>query len=366
MEVDIPFWQVVDEDGHVHKEHEPQLTREQVVTLLRTLVRIKTFEARMMNLQRAGRIGFYGGSVGQEATATGSAFALEPQDWVFPQYREPGAALVRGISMETLMYQFMSTGKDIGKGRQMPVHYGDKAVNFVTISSVVGSQVPPAAGAAWAMRLRKAGGVAIVYFGDGGTSTQDFHVGMNFAGVFQAPCVFWCNNNQYAISIPRERQTAARTLAQKAIAYGFEGFQVDGQDIIAVYAAAKYAVDKARAGGGPTMVESLTYRLGPHSSSDDPTRYRTDAEVEVWRRRDTVERVKHYLRAKGWLEEGVEGKMQQEADEEVSRAIEAAEKAGPPEWSTLVDDVFAEPTPHLEWERQDLGEFLKWRAERAG
>jgi TPP-dependent pyruvate/acetoin dehydrogenase alpha subunit len=357
----IPFWQVVDEEGHVHEEHEPPLTREQVTKLFETLVRIKTFESRMMNLQRAGRIGFYGGSVGQEATATGSAFALEPQDWVFPQYREPGAALVRGISMETLLYQFMSTGKDIGKGRQMPVHYGDKAVNFVTISSVVGSQIPAAAGAAWAMRLRKRKEVAIVYFGDGGTSTQDFHAGMNFAGVSKAPCIFWCNNNQYAISIPRERQTASRTLAQKALAYGFEGFQVDGQDIISVYAGAKYAADKARAGGGPTMVESLTYRLGPHSSSDDPTRYRTDEEVERWRKRDTVERVKHYLRAKGWWKDGMLEAAQAAADDEVSRAIAAAEKAGPPAWTTLTEDVFAEPSPHLAWESRDLGEFLAWR-----
>lgn len=361
MDIDIPFWQVVDEDGKVHDEHEPDLTREQVTELFGTLVRIKTFEARMMNLQRAGRIGFYGGSVGQEATATGSAYALEPQDWVFPQYREPGAALVRGISMETLLYQFMSTGKDIGKGRQMPVHYGDKAVNFVTISSVVASQIPAAAGAAWAMRLRKRREVAIVYFGDGGTSTQDFHVGMNFAGVYKAPLVFWCNNNQYAISIPRERQTAAKTLAQKAMAYGFEGFQVDGQDIISVYAAAKYAADKARSGGGPTLVESLTYRLGPHSSSDDPSRYRTAEEVERWRKRDTVERVTAYLKAKGWWEQGMLEAARRQAEDEVSAAIEAAETAGPPALDTLTEDVFAERSQHLAWEQRDLAEFVEWR-----
>jgi 2-oxoisovalerate dehydrogenase E1 component alpha subunit len=365
MEIAIPFYSVVDESGKVHPEHEPKLTKKQVMTLYETLIRLKTLEGRMMNLQRAGRIGFYGGSVGQEATATGSAFALEPQDWVFPQYREPGAALVRGITMETLLYQFMSTAKDIGKGRQMPVHYGDKHANFVTISSVVGSQVPLAAGAAWAMRLCKKDEVAIVYFGDGGTSTQDFHVGMNMAGVFRAPCVFWCNNNQYAISIPREKQTAAKTLAQKAVAYGFEGIQCDGQDIIAVYAAAKYAADKARKGGGPTMVESVTYRLGPHSSSDDPSLYRTAQEAEMWRKRDALERLKHYLRAKGWYEPEEEERLNRAADEEVSHAIEAAEKAGPPSWTTLLEDVYADMPQHLAMQNADLKEYLEWRQRRA-
>src|SRR6267378_1765240 len=323
MEPDIPFLQVVSEDGRINAQHDPKLTKKQAMTLYTALIRLRALEGRMQILQRAGRIGFYGGSMGQEATATGSAFALEPQDWVYPQYREPGAALVRGITMETLLYQFMSTAKDIGKGRQMPVHYGDRSANFVTISSCVGSQIPLAAGGAWAMRLQKQRAVAIVYFGDGGTSTQDFHVGMNMAAVFHAPLVFWCNNNQFAISVPREKQTAAKTLAQKAAAYGMEGFQVDGQDIISVFAAAKYSADKARAGGGPTMIESITYRVGPHSSSDDPSRYRSDEEVEMWKKRDTLERLRLYLRAKGWYSPEEEAQLQQAADEEVSRAIGA-------------------------------------------
>jgi TPP-dependent pyruvate/acetoin dehydrogenase alpha subunit len=362
--LEIPYIQVVDEKGRLNASLEPKVSKDQVKTLYETLIRLKTFEARMMNLQRAGRIGFYGGSVGQEATSTGSAFALEPQDWIFPQYREPGAAMIRGMSMETLLYQFMSTARDISKGRQMPVHYGDRAVNFVTISSCVGSQIPLAAGGAWAMRFRRDNAVALVYFGDGATSTQDFHVGMNFAGVFQSPCVFWCNNNQFAISLPRDKQTAAKTLAQKAVAYGIEGIQCDGQDILSVYAAAKRAVDKARRGEGPTFVESITYRLGPHSSSDDPTRYRSQEEAEGWRQKDTLERLRHYLRAKDWYSAEEEDRLQKQADDEVSHAIEAAERAGPPSWQTLLDDVFAEMPPHIELQRQDLEDYLKWKAAR--
>ena len=362
---EIRMVQVVSEDGRVDEAQEPKLTKQQVFTLYQTLIRLRTFEARMMNLQRSGRIGFYGGSVGQEATATGSAFALEKQDWVFPQYREPGAALIRGISMETLLYQFMSTAKDIGKGRQMPVHYGDRAVNYVTISSVVASQIPHAAGGGWAMRLRKDNAVALVYFGDGATSTVDFHAGLNLAGVFKAATVFWCNNNQFAISVPREKQTASKTLAEKALAYGFEGLQCDGQDIFAVYAAAKYAVDKARRGEGPTMVESLTYRVGPHSSSDDPTRYRSDVEVDTWRKRDTLERVRHYLRHKGWYDESEDARLHKLAEEEVSRAIEAAEHAGPPSWETMLEDVFAEMTPLQQMQHDDLKAYLKWKEARA-
>jgi TPP-dependent pyruvate/acetoin dehydrogenase alpha subunit len=228
----------------------------------------------------------------------------------------------------------------------------------------VGSQIPLAVGGAWAMRLKKAREVAIVYYGDGGTSTQDFHAGMNFAAVFQAPCIFWCNNNQFAISVPREKQTAAKTLAQKALAYGMEGFQVDGQDIISVYAAAKYAADKARAGGGPTMIESITYRIGPHSSSDDPTRYRSNDEVEMWKGRDTLERIRIYLRAKGWYSPEEETRLQQAAEEEVSRAIEAAEHAGPPSWETLLEDVYADMPQHLKLQRDDLEAYLKWKEAR--
>lgn len=365
MPEEIRYIQVVDEQGHVDKKLEPKISKARVLELYRTLIQLRTLEARMMNLQRAGRIGFYGGSVGQEATATGSAAALEKQDWVFPQYREPGAALIRGMTLETLLYQFMSTAKDIGKGRQMPVHYGDRGVNFVTISSVVASQTPHAVGTAWAMRMRKDNAVAIVYYGDGATSTGDFHVAMNFAGVFKAPCVLWCNNNQFAISVPRENQTATKTLAQKAEAYGMEGLQVDGQDMISTYAAAKYAADKARRGEGPTMVESLTYRVGPHSSSDDPSRYRPDAEVEMWRKRDTLERMRHYLRHKKWYDEAEDARLHRVAEEEVSKAIEAAERAGPPSWETLLEDVYADMPQHLAMQRDDLAEYLKWKEARA-
>src|SRR5256712_10916763 len=235
--------------------------------------------------------------------------ALEKRDWVFPAYGEPGAALVRGLRLETIIAQAYGNAKAPQRGRQRPSHYGSKDVHLVTVSSPVGTQIPQAVGAAWAAKIRKDDIVTMTYFGDGATSEGDFHAAMNFAGVFKAPTIFFCKNNQLAISVPVARQTAAKTLAQKALAYGFEGVRVDGNDVLAVYAATKAAVDKARAGGGPTMIEAVTYPMGPHSSSDDPTRYRSKDEVDTWAKRDPIERIRKDLELKGLWSKDYEDKL---------------------------------------------------------
>jgi 2-oxoisovalerate dehydrogenase E1 component alpha subunit len=309
----------------------------------------------MLSLQRQGRIGFYVPSVGEEAAQVGSAMALSSDDWVFPAYREPGAALWRGMPLDLLVAQAHGNSLDPQKGRQMPSHFGDPSIRFVTPSSPVGTQIPMAVGAGWAAKIRGDPIVSLVYFGDGATSEGDFHAGMNFAGVFKVPVVFFCKNNQWAISVPVDRQTAAKTLASKARAYGFEGVRVDGNDLLAVFAATKLAVDGARAGGGPTMIEAVTYRLGPHSSSDDPARYRPKEEVEYWEARDPIERLRRYLEGKGLWTKAWESALRKEVEDLVSETVRRVEKAPPPPLESLFEDVYADLPPHL---REQMEAFL--------
>ncbi|MBI4416229.1 MAG: pyruvate dehydrogenase (acetyl-transferring) E1 component subunit alpha [Euryarchaeota archaeon] len=348
--------QVVRDDGSYDAALEPKLPGDMLKKLYRTLVLVRTVDTRMLSLQRQGRIGFYVPSWGEEAAQIGSAAALEPNDWIFPAYREPGAGLWRGFPLKTYVCQMYGNAEDLLRGRQMPNHYALRDINLASVSSPVGTQIPHAVGAAWAMKLRGDPNVAIVYFGDGATSQGDFHTGMNFAGVFHVPCVFLCKNNQWAISVPVARQTAAKSLAVKAVAYGFEGVRVDGNDLLAVYAATKRAVDKARSGGGPTLVEALTYRMGPHSSSDDPTRYRKTEEVEYWKQRDPVERFRRYLEAKGMWDKAWDDAIRKEIDDAITEAVRYAEKVPPPAVEALFEDVYADMPWHI---REQLEEFQK-------
>ena len=346
---------IIDLDGTYDSNVEPKLSAEALKAAYRHLVLVRLLDTRMLSLQRQGRIGFYVPSTGEEACQVGSAMALEKQDWVFPAYREPGCALWRGFPARMLIAQAYGNALDPQKGRQMPSHYGAPDINYVTASSPVGTQIPHAVGTAWAAKIRKDDVVSLVYFGDGATSEGDFHVGMNFAGVFKTPTVFFCKNNQWAISVPFSRQTAAKTLAQKAHAYGFEGVRVDGNDVLAVYAATKAAAEKARSGGGPTMIEALTYRMGPHSSSDDPTRYRSKEEVEHWQQRDPIERMRRYLELKGIWSKGYDEQLRAEIEEDLQNTIKEVERHPPPRIETLFEDVYAEMPPHL---KEQLEAFL--------
>ena len=338
---------IVELDGTYDSKREPKLSPAALKEAYRYLVMVRILDDRMLSLQRQGRIGFYVPSKGEEACQVGSAMALEKRDWVFPAYREPGGALVRGLPLETIIAQAYGNAKDPQRGRQMPSHYGSKDVHLVTVSSPVGTQIPQAVGAAWAAKIRKDDIVTMTYFGDGATSEGDFHAAMNFAGVFKAPTIFFCKNNQLAISVPVARQTAAKTLAQKALAYGFEGVRVDGNDVLAVYAATKAAVDKARAGGGPTMIEAVTYRMGPHSSSDDPTRYRSKEEVEAWQKRDPIDRMRKYLELKGLWSEADDAKLRAELEDLIQATVREVERHPPPPIESLFEDVYAEMTPQI-------------------
>ncbi len=263
--------------------------------MYRTMVLTRLFDAKSMNMQRQGRIGFYVPSAGQEAAQIGSALAATQDDWMLPTYRDVGVALIRGVSVRAMFSHLFGNSNDPMHGRQMPNHWGFKEANFVSVASTIAAHLPLAVGVAMAIEIRKENKVVLTYHGDGATSEGDFHVACNFAGVYKAPIIFICENNGWAISLPVERQTASPTLAQKALAYGFEGVRVDGNDVLAVYKATLEAIEKARKGGGPTFVECLTYRMGPHSTSDDPNRYRTPEEIEEWKRRDPIRRFKSYL-----------------------------------------------------------------------
>jgi pyruvate dehydrogenase E1 component alpha subunit/2-oxoisovalerate dehydrogenase E1 component alpha subunit len=314
-------------------------------------------DARMMALQRQGRIGFYGEAMGQEAAVVGSAAASEPQDWIVPALREAGVGLYRGMTLDSYIAQIFGNAADPSKGRQLPCHPCDRDHHYVVMSSCVSTQIPHAVGIAMAMKISgDRGKVCFGFMGDGGTSEPDFHVALNFAGVSRAPCVLICQNNQWAISTPGHVQTAAASIASKAAGYGMEGIRADGNDVVAVHHAVKYAADKARRGDGPTFVELLTYRVSAHSSSDDPSRYRDESVTEIWRgARDPIRRLEVYLIARGWLAAGERDAIAQTLEAEVRDAIARQEAIALPALETLIDDVYEQPTQLL---REQLAELV--------
>lgn len=319
-----------------------------------SMLRIRTLDERMMTLQRQGRIGFYGTCSGQEAATIGSAMALRATDWIFPALREAGVMLMRGYPLVPYLSQVFGNSGDPAKGRQMPSHQSSRSVNQVSWSSCIGSQLSQATGAAMASKLKKDGAVVMGYLGDGATSSNDFHTAMNFAGVFQAPVVFVCQNNHWSISIPTRGQTASETIAIKAQAYGFAGVKVDGNDLEAVYAAARQAVARARRGEGPTLLECETYRMGAHSSSDDPTRYRDQKEVDAWAKKDPIERTfKALVARKAWSQDRDEA-LRAKLLEEINAAIKESEALPPPALPTLFEDVYASLPWNLVEQQEEL------------
>jgi 2-oxoisovalerate dehydrogenase E1 component alpha subunit len=349
---------VLGPDGSAEKVPS-ELTPERLLELYRLMVTLRAFDTRSLNLNRQGRIHFFAPATGQEAAIVGSAYALDREDWVFPTYREGGVLLVRGVPLRTLYDQIFGNATDLTKGRQMPNHWASREHRVVSISSPVGTQIAQAPGFAYAQKLKKERAATVCYLGDGATSEGDFHAGMNFAGVLKVPCVFFCQNNQWAITVPCARQMACESIAAKAAAYGFEGVRVDGNDVLAVYRTVRQALEKARSGGGPTLIEALTYRIGPHSTSDDPRRYRPESDVEPWRAKDPITRFERFLRKLGHLDEKGVKRTIDAASDAVREAAEAAEKAGPPPVASIFDDVYAQPTPLLREQRAELEDLIE-------
>ncbi|WP_433930661.1 thiamine pyrophosphate-dependent dehydrogenase E1 component subunit alpha [Sorangium cellulosum] len=345
---------VLRDDGTLDPATDPGLADALLLRAFREIKRLRLLDARMLLLQRQGRVGFYGACTGQEATPIATALALEPGDWIFPALRESVMMLVRGFPLRTYVAQVFGNTGDLLKGRQMPSHMSGRRVNQVSWSSCIGPQIPQAVGAAWAAKLRRDSTVVVGFMGDGATSEPDFHSAMNFAAVFRVPCVMICQNNHWAISVPTERQTASRTIAIKGRAYGVPSMRVDGNDVIAVYRAVSEAVARARSGGGPTFIEALTYRVGAHSSSDDPSRYRSQEEVDRWTQRDPLLRLGRHLAARGLLDDAAEAALEAELNAEIAAAVTEVEGMDPPARETLFEDVYAELPWHLRDQRAEL------------
>ncbi|BDG07707.1 thiamine pyrophosphate-dependent dehydrogenase E1 component subunit alpha [Anaeromyxobacter paludicola] len=350
---ELGLFRVLDEEGRVVGPP-PELAPERLLRLHRAMVLQRVLDERMLTLQREGRVSFYGACTGEEAACLASAAAAEPDDWIFPALRQSGAMLLRGFDLVTWLCQVFGNAGDALKGRQMPSHMSGREVNQVSWSSCIGSQLPQAVGAALAMKLRGDRRVALAYIGDGGTASADFHAAMNFAGVLEPPVVILCQNNHWAISTPTAAESGSATIAVKARAYGLPGARVDGNDALAVYAATRTAVERARDGGGPSFLELETYRIGAHSTSDDPRVYRDEAEVEVWRRRDPLARLGAYLRGRGLLDDAAAAALRVELEALVHRAVAEAEALPAPARETLLEDVYARPP----WQLADQRRWL--------
>ncbi len=339
------MFQILDEKGDVKEGLEPKLSTEDLEKLYTFMVTTRVADTKALKLQRQGRMGTFAQSLGHEACQVGSAYALEPNDWTFPYFRDLGTYVTLGFPLRYWYLYWMGNEE----GMNIP-----KELKLYTITIPVGSQLPQAVGLGLAANLRKDKIGVLGIFSDGATSTGDFHEAMNFAGVFKTPNVFLCYNNQYAISLPRSKQTAARTIAQKALAYGFDGVLVDGNDVLAMYAATKEALDKARSGKGPSLIEAYTYRRANHTTSDDASKYRSEEEVKAWEKKDPINRFRIYLKTKGLWNENFEKQVQKEAEERIEREVKDAEATPSPSIEDLFSHTYAEMPQKLKEQMNEL------------
>jgi pyruvate dehydrogenase E1 component alpha subunit len=322
-------------DGSLREGHEPAMASEDVLAAFRLMLLTRLFDERAFSLQRQGRLGTFSTVTGQEASVVGSAFALDPaRDWVVPQYRELPAMLRQGYTLERFLLYYV--GNPIG-------NLMEEGVNLFPFQISLATQVPHAVGLAWGLRHRGSDGCVITYFGDGASSEGDVHEAMNLAGLRRAPVIFFLQNNGYAISTPVAKQTAAESFALRAAGYGFPGELVDGNDLLAVYEVTARAVARARAGEGPTLIESRTYRLGPHNTADDPTRYVDPEELEARRALDPLNRVRAYLHAQALLDDEHEAALRDELAAEIAAAVSAAESYASAHPRQIFDHVYARP-----------------------
>ncbi|RJO67100.1 MAG: pyruvate dehydrogenase (acetyl-transferring) E1 component subunit alpha [Myxococcales bacterium] len=342
----IDYMQVLDEHGKVDPKLEPKLSKDQLLVLYQSMVFARWADDRALKLQRQGRVGTIVLNSGQEAVSCAAALAMTEKDWFVPAFRELGGMLMRNVPLANFYIGF--NGFEEGTA-------SEGATRILPVCIPIASQLPHAVGLAYAMRYKgEKDSATVAFFGDGATSEGDFHEAMNFAGVWKVPVVFVCQNNHWAISVPVSKQTSSRTLAQKAIAYDIPGVQVDGNDALAVYRVVKEALDRARAGQGPTLIEAVTYRMLAHSTSDDPTRYRPDAEVEAWKKKDPIVRLKKYLLAKKILTAKLVERIDAEAKAKVEQAVADFEAKTDFKPDAAFDHVFGETHPNLEEQRAEF------------
>ncbi len=346
IEKEFEVVQILNEEGEIVNEAEmPDLSDDQLKELMRRMVYTRVLDQRSIALNRQGRLGFYAPTAGQEASQLGSQFAMEKEDFLLPAYRDVPQLIWHGLPL-TKAFLF-SRGHYVGN--QMP-----EGVNALSPQIIIGAQIIQAAGVALGMKKRGQKTIALTYTGDGGASQGDFYEGMNFAGAYKAPAVFVVQNNHFAISVPVEKQSAAKTVAQKAVAAGIPGVRVDGMDVLAVYKAVRDARDRAVNGEGPSLVETVTYRYGPHTlAGDDPTRYRSEDLDNEWAKKDPLIRFRKYLENKGLWSEEEENKVIDQAKEEIKAAIKEADGVDKQKVTDLISIMYEELPANLQEQMEE-------------
>ena len=344
----------LDEEGNLSPECRHTIPDAELVKGYTTMLVTRLVDERMITIQRQGIISFAMSAYGEEACAVASAAALEQLDWMYPQYREAGIMFWRGFTIQQYVHQMFGDIYDIGLGRQMPNHFGSRGLNVVTVSSPIGTKIPHAAGAAYAMKIQGEKTVAICYFGEGATSQGDFHAGLNFAAVRKAPAIFFCRNNGYAISTPCIRQFACEGIAPKGEGYGILALRVDGNDFFAVHEAVSKARGHCLEGKGPVLIEAMTYRMGAHSTSDDPSLYRSEEEVKKWVKKDPVLRLGRYLRARGLWNDEKEKELIAKTMDEITAAINTAKSSPKPPLKSLFENVYFEMPQTLKEQYEEV------------
>lgn len=356
----IPTFKLLKQDGSLYKGGKALgIDKEKALRIYRAMVTTRVLDERMLGAQRQGRLSFYMQCTGEEASVIGSTAALDDADMIMAQYREQGALAYRGFTIDEFMNQLFGNELDYGKGRQMPVHYGSSKLNYMTISSPLATQIPQATGYAYGQKMAGDGHCTVVYFGEGAASEGDFHAALNMAAVHRVPVIFICRNNGYAISTPAVEQFAADGVAPRAYGYKMDVIRVDGNDILAMYqateAARKLAVEENR----PVLIEAMTYRLAAHSSSDDPSGYRSKDEEAVWRDKDPILRMQNWLTMKKWWSESEEKELQERLRREVLETMKRAQKLPPPPLESLVTDVYDEVPPLLNAQFEKLKAHIR-------
>ncbi|MDP2633597.1 MAG: thiamine pyrophosphate-dependent dehydrogenase E1 component subunit alpha [Pseudoalteromonas sp.] len=368
--LNIPTLSILNEDGDILSgATAPDITKETAIRLYETMRFIRALDERMQAAQRQGRVSFYMQCLGEEAAVTASAAALDQDDMIMAQYREQAALHYRGFTLDQFMNQMFSNELDLGKGRQMPIHYGSAELNYMTISSPLGTQIPQATGYAYGQKIKhidaktgelssKIDNVTICYFGEGAASEGDFHAGLNMAAVHKSPVIFFARNNGYAISTPADEQFKGDGIASRGVGYGIKTIRVDGADALAVFAATQKAREIASTTGEPVLIESIAYRLGAHSTSDDPSGYRSKAE-EANYQACPIERFRKWLIKKDWLNDEDDVKAKEQIREDILAALKRAEVVEKPALEELISDVYDTPIPSLQRQYEQLKSHIK-------
>jgi TPP-dependent pyruvate/acetoin dehydrogenase alpha subunit len=359
-------YSLIDADGQPRSKFTCALADDELKDCFRSMLAVRSFDDICMKLQRGGRIGFSIPNRGVEATQVGAAAALRDGDHIFPSYRDFGMALHKGVPPVEMFHNMFGNGRDAARGRQMPVHFSFvDPVHFFSISSPIGTHLPHAVGAAHAFKVRREPHVALASFGDGGTSSNGFHSGLNFAAVMKVPVVFLCQNNGWAISCPSSQQTGSESYAIKAKAYGMPGLKVDGNDLLAVHEVMSEALERARAGDGPTLIEAETYRMGGHSTSDDPSKYVPKDVLDKWEALDPVKRLRGYLEFRGLWTQEWEDELVASLVAEHAAAAKEAEAEAPPGLETIFSDVFESLPAHLRKQGEAVFDLARRKGDAA-